>query len=81
VSDYRDSSPAVAGTDALLTIKNARIAELEAAIERHWWWRSTKTGTICIWCGASCHFNLGIADIVHRDDCEYVRLAGRGGAS
>lgn len=34
MKDYKDSYPAVAGTDALLRARNTRIAELEAKNER-----------------------------------------------
>ena len=54
----------------------AGLQERDALIDKHWWWRDQSSGTFCVFCGASVHYDLGIDDIAHYAGCEYVKLRG-----
>lgn len=36
-----------------------------------WWGRTPSIGTYCKVCYGSCHYDLGIDDVPHRDGCTY----------
>jgi len=58
-------------------IEREKVAALVAAAEvasKRWWWRTPATGTLCVFCGASAHFDLGIDGIVHLPGCEHDAL-------